>query len=339
MQLEDFRRIDVPTRDGLTVAAFDSGPSARADAETFFLVNGLGGNLATWRHLVQHFTELGHRVVTWDYRGLFASRFDPATAERDRRGDVRLDMEVHLDDALRVLDTLDVDRVVSFGWSMGVQLNWELLRHHGHRIAGVVQICGAAGKVIETTALGVLGARYALPAMDLFRRMSHVAAPVFARLVGSPLAIRAAAAFGMVAPTIDVDVARDIAREYVSLDFDVYNRILAGLVAADARDFLPRVDKPVLLVAGDRDVLTPVELSREMVRTIPAAELVVMDGGSHYLPIEFPDRLNQAVASFIARRLREARVDGRPADRDAARAASGSPAAGSVPTMARPQGD
>lgn len=318
MRLEDFRRLDVPTRDGLTVAAFDSGPIGAARAgdpgrATFFLVNGLGGNLSTWRFLVEHFTTRGHRVVTWDYRGLFASRFDGVVQARNQKGEIPLDMAAHRDDAVRVLDAVGVDRVVSFGWSMGVLLNWDLLRHHPERIDAVVQICGAAGRVIETTALGPIGARIALPMMDLMRIATTKARPFLQKVVSSPLAIRVAAALGAVAPSIDTSLANSIATEYVSLDFDVYNRILAGLGAADARDFLAHVDKPVLLVAGDRDVMTPVGLSRDMASIIPGAELLVVRGGSHYLPIEFPGALNEAVEGFLERRVETARSGGIPA--------------------------
>jgi len=304
MKLDDFTRSAVPTGDGITVAAFDSG-AADADATkpTLFLVNGLGGNLATWRHLAEHFSERGHRVVTWDYRGLFASKFDVEQQAKHGRGEVALGMAAHRDDAIRVMDRFAIERCVSFGWSMGVQLNWDLLRHHSERIVGAVQICGAAGKVIETTALGKLGAKIAFPAMELFRKASPIAAPLMAKALSSPWSIKIAAALGAVAPTIDHSVARAIAKDYVALDFDVYNRILAGLAEADARDFLPTVTQPVLLVAGDRDVLTPAALSVQMHELVPGSELVVMKGASHYLPIEFPSQLNSTVADFLARRV------------------------------------
>lgn len=299
-----FRRVDVPTRDGLDVAAFDSGPveAAGDPGPTFFLVNGLGGNLSTWCHLVSRFGAR-HRIATWDYRGLFASRFDAATQARHQQGDVALGMEAHRDDALRVLDRLGIERAVFFGWSMGVLVNWDLYRAIPDRVLALVQICGAASKVLHTTALGQVGQRIALPSMELWRRISGVAAPWVARAMGSSRAIEIAAALGAVAPTIDVNVARAIAAEYVKLDFDVYNRILAGLALADASELLPGVTCPVLVVAGDRDVFTPAPVSEAMARAIPGAELLVMRGGSHYLPIEFPALLNETVASFVSRRV------------------------------------
>lgn len=302
MKLDDFARKDIPTRDGITVAAFDSGVND-ASKPTLLLVNGLGGNLATWRHLAEHFSGAGHRVVTWDYRGLFASKFDDAARSKYTSGVIALDMAAHRDDAVRVLDAFGVGDVVSFGWSMGVQLNWDLLRHHGDRVLAAVQICGAPGNVIETTAFGKLGGRIALPVMDVMKRLSPLAAPFAVKAMSSPWAIKVAAALGAVSPTIDAEVAAVVAKEYVSMDFDVYNRILAALATADARDFLPTVTQPVLLIAGTKDFLTPATLSKQMHALVPGSELVVMQGASHYLPLEFPRELNQTIASFLARRV------------------------------------
>ena len=301
---DSFRKQQIPTRDGLVVAAFDSGPPSADDAgPTLFLVNGLGGNPAAWTHLVKHFAPR-HRIATWDYRGLYASRFDATTDARYKRGEVALDMDAHRDDALRVLDALGIERAVFLGWSMGVQLNWELYRHHHNRVLSMVQICGAPANVLDTTAFGAIGKAVAFPSMDLWRRVAGKFGSVVAKAWASPRALAAAAALGAVSPSIDTNVASGIIAEYVALDFDVYNKILAALAAADASALLPTIDRPVLLVAGERDVFTPAPLSEAMAKVIPGSELLVIKGGSHYLPIEFPALVNETIASFLARRIR-----------------------------------
>src|SRR5262249_12155256 len=70
-----------------------------------------------------------------------------------------------------------------------------------------------------------------------------------------------------------------------------------------ARDLLPEIDLPTLVVAGDRDGFTPVGLSRAMADLIPGAELLVVVGGSHTAPIERPELVGETVLGFLARRL------------------------------------
>ena len=55
-----------------------------------------------------------------------------------------------------------------------------------------------------------------------------------------------------------------------------------------AREILPTINVPVLIVAGDRDNMTPRILSEEMHKMISGSSLLVVEGGSHTAPIERP---------------------------------------------------
>ncbi|MBL8785037.1 MAG: alpha/beta hydrolase [Deltaproteobacteria bacterium] len=297
-----FRESRVLSAEGFPLAVFDHRPPV-AGAPTLVLAHGLGGNLITWRHLIRELAP-HYRIATWDYRGLYASRFDPALRARAAHGEVPLDLLSHADDARRVLDALGIDRAIFVGWSMGVQLNFELARQGsptGDRVAGLIQICGAPGRTLTTTLLGRTGMKLIPPAMDLMRAAAERHAPWLARVAGSPQAMQFAKVVGLVAPSIDEALAAEIVRDYVRLDFDVYNRILMSLADHDASDVLPTLGVPTLLVAGTKDPMTPHTISERMAKAIPGAELVVVRGASHYLPVEFPDTLNQAVSAFLGR--------------------------------------
>ncbi len=292
-----FKRQDVVTADGATLATFESLPPV-ANPPTLLLVNGLGGNLTTWRHFVAAFRDT-HRIVSWDYRGLHGSTLAPGeTAET-----ADLSIETHARDAAAVVEALEVDSAVFVGWSMGVQLNFELSRTMPERIEALVQIAGSFGRSLQTTRFGRGAEGLILPAMGIFKRAVEARSTWVKRVAGSRMLMNAAKQLGLVAETIDVELARDVVADYVKLDFGVYNKILAGLGQHDAEQQLPELDVPVLIVAGDRDPMTPDWLSRKMSELIPASELVVMKGGSHYLPVEFPDKLNAVVSRFLDRRV------------------------------------
>jgi len=291
----------VKTAEGLPLAVFEHTPADLDPAlPTIVLVNGLGGNLITWRHLVKVLAPR-HRIATWDYRGLYASRFDASVRAAAARGEVALGPGAHADDAVRVLDALGIDKAVFIGWSMGVQLNLELARIAPERMLGAIMICGAPGRAVATTVLGKHGLKMIPPAMDLFRVAAERYAPWLGRVVGSATALQVAKSVGMVAPSLDGKLAAEIVHDYVRLDFDIYNKILMSLGDHDARDILAGLAMPTMIVAGTRDAMTPLALSQEMAKAIPGAELVVIKGGSHYLPIEFPDALSEAVQRFLGR--------------------------------------
>ena len=120
---------------------------------TICLTNGLGGSYKAWNPFVE---SLGgdHRLVTWDYRGLYRS---------DRPSDLStLSVEHQCEDMIKLFDHLKVDQALLVGWSMGVQMNFEFYRRHPDRVLGLVQVNGTSGRPFDTAfRAGVL--RQALP--------------------------------------------------------------------------------------------------------------------------------------------------------------------------------
>lgn len=112
-----------------------------AGDKTIVLANGLGGRLYAWMPAIEAFWRT-HRIVTWDYRGLFAS--DSPASQR------KLSVANHVEDALAILDAEGVERAVFVGWSMGVQVSLDVAATFPERVAGLVLINGTYGHVLST---------------------------------------------------------------------------------------------------------------------------------------------------------------------------------------------
>jgi pimeloyl-ACP methyl ester carboxylesterase len=69
----------------------------------------------------------------------------------------------------------------------------------------------------------------------------------------------------------------------------------------DSRPDLPRIGCPAVVVCGRQDALTPLPASEEMAGLIPGAELVVVEDSGHLAPMEQPEAVNAALASWLAR--------------------------------------
>ena len=70
------------------------------------------------------------------------------------------------------------------------------------------------------------------------------------------------------------------------------------LHAFDVFELLDDVSVPTLIVAGQRDLITPAFLSEEMARRIPDAELVVFEGCGHMSPFERHEELAAHIRKF-----------------------------------------
>ena len=69
---------------------------------------------------------------------------------------------------------------------------------------------------------------------------------------------------------------------------------------ADARDILPGIAIPTLVVVGDADALTPPSDARAMVEAIGGARLVTVPAAGHMTPMERPGAVARALGDFFA---------------------------------------
>lgn len=75
--------------------------------------------------------------------------------------------------------------------------------------------------------------------------------------------------------------------------------MVQGLAEADLRGVLPRIQVPTLLLYGDADRRSPLEVARDLHAKIPDSRLVVLAGVGHQCDMEAPDRFNAEVRDFL----------------------------------------
>ncbi|HVU41072.1 MAG TPA: alpha/beta fold hydrolase [Xanthobacteraceae bacterium] len=73
----------------------------------------------------------------------------------------------------------------------------------------------------------------------------------------------------------------------------------AIMARPDSRPGLEAIDCPTLVLVGDDDRLTPPELSHEMAKAIPGAQLVVVPDSGHLSTMEQPQAVNVALVEWL----------------------------------------
>lgn len=83
---------------------------------------------------------------------------------------------------------------------------------------------------------------------------------------------------------------------------DIYKRQeeLAA-IRADRRPDLPRIKCPTIVACGRDDAATPLFLSEEMAKAIPAAALVVIEQCGHLVTMEKPEETNEILKLWLDR--------------------------------------
>ncbi|TFB17990.1 alpha/beta hydrolase [Microbacterium sp. 3H14] len=82
-------------------------------------------------------------------------------------------------------------------------------------------------------------------------------------------------------------------------DRDVLRDAFVASVSHDVREFAPEIDVPTLLVAAERDDITPIEAERKLAKTFPDAELVEIAHVGHLIHYETPAEAAGAVRRFL----------------------------------------
>jgi pimeloyl-ACP methyl ester carboxylesterase len=276
----------ITARDGTRI-----GYQVRGSGPSVVLANGLGGTYLAFQHLYGALD--GYRVVCWDYRGLYSSG-----APRDPQDNT----VVHqVEDLIEILDAEGIGPVVIGGWSMGVQVAFETVRRHRERVRGLYLINGTYGHAFRTVMGSRLVGRTIPMLLKLVRAQAALAGVATKRLAGSDALIGAMKRFGLVSQTIDLEIFRAVAAGFQGIDWVIYSDLLSRLDEHDAEAVLSTIEVPTTIVTGDKDLMTPPSTAEKLHRAIAGSRMVVIKGGTHYTPVEYPAILVDELRRLLAR--------------------------------------
>lgn len=84
-------------------------------------------------------------------------------------------------------------------------------------------------------------------------------------------------------------------------DRDVLHEAFVTSVSHDVREFAPHIVQPTLLIAAEKDDITPIEAERHLATLFPDAELVEIPAVGHLIHYETPAAAASAIRRFLER--------------------------------------
>jgi pimeloyl-[acyl-carrier protein] methyl ester esterase len=193
-------------------------------------------------------------------------------------------------DLTSFFQSLELNDAILIGWSMGVQVALKAFPALRSRLAALVLVGGTprftasddyphGQPPLEVKGMGLrLRRDYQKTMGDFFRGMfaeGELDAAQYQRIV------------------------HEIVMGGRSADPDAVRQSLKILSAADLREELPAIDRPVLLVHGELDTICPAAASEYMAQRLPMAELKIMAGCGHAPFMTRPEQFNGMVREFI----------------------------------------
>lgn len=306
----------VPTPDGASVYAevvepadgveLDAAFAARVASTspspepTLVFVHGFCLDMGAFHFQRKELTRQGDwRAVYYDQPGHGRSEVLPS-------GDYELPA---LGDALRaVLEAAaPAGPVVLVGHSMGGMVIMAFAERYpdffADRVAGAVLMSTSAGK-LEGVALGVpeLVARAGKPLLPLVTGATRLGGGVIdrARLASSDLAWLLTRRYGFGAQRPSPALVSYVEQINSGTSIETVTRYLRTLYSHARYPALEALrDKPVLLICGDCDPITPLAHSDAIKSHLPDAELVVVPDSGHVVMMEHAEEVNAALLSFL----------------------------------------
>jgi 3-oxoadipate enol-lactonase / 4-carboxymuconolactone decarboxylase len=95
-----------------------------------------------------------------------------------------------------------------------------------------------------------------------------------------------------------VQLVRD---RFLEIDPRGYAACCVAVRDMDLRAKIGAIQALTLVVAGEDDPVTPLEMAEDMVSRMPGAELTVVPEAAHLLAVEQPDAVSELLATFLAR--------------------------------------
>ncbi|MEI8082032.1 MAG: alpha/beta hydrolase [Actinomycetes bacterium] len=279
------------------------------DDLTLVFSHGYALNQDTWHYQRRDLRSVG-RMVFWDHRAHGRSgRGHPELTSVDQLG---LDLG-------RIVDVLGGEGpIVLVGHSMGGMTVMALAAHRPDLFAPTGPVKGVA--LLATSAGNMASSTYGLPKV-VGQTAYRLAPEVLTRLTGSAELIDKNRSRGSdlaflltkyysFGSNVSPAVTNFTADMINGTPIDVVAEFLPGIDAHEKHDALAAMsDCESLVMVGDKDRMTPLAYSNEIVRRMPHSETVLLPDTGHMLMLErYPD-VNQALRELAARVRRKVALE------------------------------
>jgi 3-oxoadipate enol-lactonase len=239
-----------------------------ADAPVLMLSNSLGSTMAMWEPNLPRLAE-AYRVVRYDHRGHGRA---PSPPEPWEIADLA-------EDAIGLLDRLEVDRAHFCGLSLGGMVGMWLGAHAPGRIDRLVLCCTSAMLALDTD--------WAQRA-DTVRR--HGTGAVAAAVVQRWLTPDFRAARPELTERLQAMIASTPAEGYAAC--------CGAIERMDLTPVLGAVQASTLVIVGAEDPATPRPHAERIADGIPDAHVATV-AGAHLASVETPDEVSELILSHL----------------------------------------
>ncbi len=237
------------------------------------LLHGAVSDSRVWRVQLESLSD-AFTVVAWDAPGCGGSS-DPPEHYR---------LPEYAECLRRFIDALGLQRPNVLGHSWGSALALELYRQHPAMIRSLLLVGAYAGWAGS------------LPPEEVEQRLQFAL-----RIADLPSGAFVPSSMpGLFSAALPSDRAEELAKIMSEIRPAGTRTMAFALAEADLREVLPHIKVPTLLLYGDADERSPLNVARALHTGIPRSTLTLMPGLGHECYLESPEAFETEVRAFLA---------------------------------------
>ncbi|MFZ4403723.1 MAG: alpha/beta fold hydrolase [Pseudobdellovibrionaceae bacterium] len=264
---------------------------ARGDGEPLIFVYGIGCLINHWHHQIEYFSQF-YKVIIFDIRGHHKSSAIPHINN--------LTFDFIAADIFKLLEELEISQAHFVAHSFGASVLLKFFELYPDKVHSLCFINGFAKNPIKN----MFGLNVVEP-FFYFVKASYEKNPelwktLWKMAIENPVSLLVAGVAGgfnlKLTHFKDIEVyARGIAR----MDLAFFFKLFEEMMFFDGSKILTKIDKPALIIAGEKDNVTPEFMQVEMHEQIRNSEYIRVPYGSHCSQLDFPDYINLRLESFL----------------------------------------
>lgn len=236
------------------------------EATPIVFLHGVGSDKSVWHPQLDHFGQT-RRAIAFDYPGYGDS--DPAPEDTTR--------DDYASAIISAMHQFGIDRAHICGLSLGGVVAIAMHHADAERCASLI--------LADSFAVHPNGPAIYDRSLEGSRDLPAMAEARVAVLLAQPA---------------DPAVRREVVETMSRIDPAAYRIGAEAVWLADQRHRVAEICVPTLVLVGGMDLVTPADLSNELVDIIPDARMQVIAGAGHLTNLEKADAFNRAVEQFLS---------------------------------------
>jgi len=265
-------------------------------SKPLLLIAGLGSQLLAWSdEICENLAENGFFVIRFDNRDVgLSTKFEDAgipdmmeisaAYTRGEKPKLPYTLEDMTDDAIGVLDALNIEKAHICGASMGGMIAQIIAYRHPSRVLSLAVIMSTTGNPeLPPSKPEIL--------MQFFAPVPSERKAYIDEMVKRDNLINGAFPY-------DENQSRD----YRSNEYDrsyypdgIARQLAAMAIPGNIKPYITSIAIPTIVIHGSEDPFNLIEAGKDIATSIPGAELLILDGMGHSLPREVLPRIINAL--------------------------------------------